>query len=148
MPIPNLGLLLEKPHLPGMTPEESAIAKAWLAAHASEYDSAEFNVRLGEGMQLEGEWDASARRFAALATAKRADIIVRQGSAVTIVEVKVRVGLGALGQLIGYRDLWLKQNPTTVVTALVAAASTAEPDVQSVLQQSGVRLEFFPLATS
>lgn len=143
MPIANLEYILTRPQLPGMTAEESAVGRRWIEEHANDYDSAEFNVRLGQGMQLEGEWDESTRRFAALATAKRADIIARRGNAVTIVEVKVRVGLGALGQLIGYRDLWLAQNPQTTVEELIAAAVTAEPDVQQVFQQAGVKLEFF-----
>jgi hypothetical protein len=148
MPIPNLAELLEKRHLPGMTPEESAIARAWLEAHAAEFDSAEFNVRLGQGIEPQPDWDESTRRFAAASTTKRADVIARRGVDVTIVEVKVRAGLSALGQVLGYRDLWLTQNPGTAVTALVVAASAAEPDVQSVLQQQGVRLEIFPLVTA
>ncbi len=143
-PPANLDILLVQIQYPGMTHVESEITRAWLRARGAQYDSVEFNVRLGEGAALQGLWSDETRRMALLLSQKRADAIARQGEVVEIVEVKVRAGLAAVGQLRGYRALYLREHPATIDVRLLVIARSCDPDSAYVYSAEGVRCEEYP----
>jgi len=145
MPPPiNLGLLLSQIQLPGLTYVESDIAKAWLNAHGAEYDHIWFNPRLGEGTDPGEEYTDEIRRMSILITQKRADIVARIGDQVDIIEVKVRVAFGALGQLLGYRTLWRIAHPELPIRRLIAIARAVVPDCQATLDEHGIVIQTYP----
>lgn len=143
-PPPNLGLLLSQIQLPGLTFVESDVAKAWLNAHGAEYDRIDFNVRLGEGTDPGEEYGADIRDLSKLLTQKRADIVAQIGGQVDIIEVKVRVAFGALGQLLGYRNLWRTGHPELPVRRLIAIGRSVVPDCQATHDEYGVVIQTFP----
>ena len=136
--------LLSLVQLPQMTVNESAIAHQWLMEHADEYDDVDFNVRVGNSLELGPEYDEATQRQAALLSQKRIDIVGFNGNAVTIVEVKLRISLSALGQLLGYALLWQAENPGTSEITLEAIGHDALIDAVEVLQAHGVQVELFP----
>lgn len=136
--------LLSLVQFPQMTVNESAIAHAWLMEHADEFDDVEFNRRVGNSLELGPEYDAATQRQAALLSQKRIDIIGFSGNAVTIVEVKLRISLSAMGQLMGYAVLWQAENPGTSEISMVAIGHDALIDVVEVLQAHGIAVELFP----
>jgi len=125
---------------------DTKIAQAWLRAHAAEYDSVEFNVRLGQGIVLPETADPSMKLFAQAVSTKKADIVLKKGAAVTIVEIKIRVGGAALGQLQLYRHLYLAEHPAAENVRLIVAAQYLEPDVADVYRAHDVAIELFPAA--
>lgn len=143
-PPPNLAILLAQMQYPGATEFESDVIRAWLRAHGAEFDSIEFNVRLGRGGEPLEDFDEPTRRAQRALTQKRADIIAHVGGTATIIEVKIKLGLSALGQLIAYRQLYLDSHPEEPPAALLAIARAADGDVRAVLERNGVRFEFFP----
>lgn len=128
----------------GMTADEAVIALAWLEKHVSEFDSVEFNLRIGTPQDLGVGYTEEIRRQAALNSQKRVDMIAFDGKEVTIVEVKVRIALGALGQLLGYRHLFQEDHPMFAVVRLVAIGHDALIDVPEVFRAHGVDVELFP----
>lgn len=146
-PPPNIEQLLQQLQFPGMPQPESDVAMLWLQRHGREYDAIEFNVRLGEGQLPLPGLDASTARLQRLVTQKRADIIVTLGDQATIIEAKIRAGLGAIGQLTGYRDLYARDNPDRPAPRLLIIAKFADPDVQYVASQNGIDLLLFERAT-
>jgi hypothetical protein len=130
--------------LPALTPLESAIAIAWLREHIDEYDSVEFNVRLGSGIELPPGTAAEVALWARLATTKRADMILLSGRDATIVEVKIRIGASALGQLLLYRKLYIAAHPEVQRLFLIAAGQTIEPDVLELYGEHKITVELFP----
>lgn len=147
MAIKDLDIFLRLPTLPALTLVESAIAKAWLRKHADEYDSITFNMRLGAGLQLPPGTPAYVYESARAGTTKRTDMIAHRGHDATIVEVKKRISLGSLGQLIGYEHLYLKENPQTGVVRLVAAGLSIQEDIVDIFGFKGITVELFPDAT-
>lgn len=146
MPIPAdvLQGLLSQIQLPGLTNNETMISQAWLAQHSAEFDSVQFQVRLGAELDIGLGYPEWARRQAAIQSQKRADIIAMQGDQATIVEVKIRVSPGALGQLLTYRTLWHAEYLSKPVPHLVAIGNDALVDVHDVLAAYGVTVETFP----
>ena len=144
MPLSNLDILLVQLQYPGMTWVESEITRAWIRKHGDEFESIDFNVRLGEGVQLGEEYGEETRRDATMLSQKRADIVAVRAGVVTIMEVKVRIGLPALGQLIGYRELWRRDHPDAGFIRLLAIGRCAVSDVDMVFRAQGVEIETFP----
>ena len=144
MPPANLGQLLVQMQYPGMTWVESQITRAWISRHGAEYDELMFNVRLGDGAQIEGEFTPEIIRMATLISQKRADMVARTGDQVDIVEVKVRIAFPVIGQLLGYRGLWQRDHPEMPVRRLVAVGRSVVPDMGPIIEESGVIIETFP----
>jgi hypothetical protein len=146
MPIGNIAALRVAAQLPGLVPVEAAVARAWLEEHHLEFESVEFNVRLGTGVVLPAGSPAFLEKFVRSSTTKRADMILHLGRDVTIVEVKVRIGGGAFGQLALYKKLYLKEHQEVQRVHLVAAGITIEPDVMDLYTDHGITVELFPNA--
>jgi len=148
MPPPNLDLLLTRRQYEQVNKIESAIARAWLVAHGAEYDAVEFNVRLGAGQQLGPEFSDATRAAAQASTQKRADIVVTRAGQTTIIEIKERIGFSVLGQLLGYRALYLQDHPELTGIQLLAIGQSVRTDVEPVLREHGIALEYFPNVTA
>ena len=144
MPLSQIAYIRSLQTLPALTPIESAISKAWLDQHWREYDTVNFNVRLGQGVILPAGSPDYLKKFVRASHAKRADMILTQGVESTIVECKVRIGASALGQLLTYRQLYLTENPDLAVVHLLAIGQTIEPDVQAILASHDIAVEVFP----
>jgi hypothetical protein len=135
---------LDQLQYPGMTYVESQITRAWIQKHGAEYESIDFNVRLGAGVGLGEDYDDATRRDATLLSQKRADVVAIRAGVVTIIEVKVRIGLPALGQLLGYRELWRREHRDAGFIRLLAIGRSAVSDVDIVFRAQGVEIETFP----
>jgi hypothetical protein len=146
MPISNMDVLRVLTQLPGLVPAEMKVARAWLEEHHLEYDSVEFNVRLGTGVLLPPGAPEYMQRFATASTTKRADMVLHLGRDVTIVEVKVRIGGGAFGQLTLYKRLYISDHPEVQNVHLIAAGVTIEPDVSELFSDHAITVELFPYA--
>lgn len=136
--------LLSLTRFPQMTVNESSIVHQWLLAHADEYDDVDFNPHVGNSLSLGPEYDETTQRQAALLSQKRIDILAFKGNEVTIIEVKLRISLSALGQLLGYSLLYQMEHPETGAVHLVAIAHDALIDAAEVLQAHGVHVELYP----
>lgn len=144
MPPANLAQLFLQIQYPGMTWVESEITRAWLQRHGAEYDSIEFNYRLGDGVDVGQEYTPEIQRMATLLTQKRADIVARVADEVDLIEVKVRIAFPVMGQLIGYRSLWRRQHPEIPVRRLVAIGRSVVQDAGPAIEELGITIETFP----
>jgi len=137
-PPPDLDVLLVQFVYPGMTEPESAVFRDFLEARGREYDRFDFNVRLGAGAEpaegLTGVYEALAVKL----TQKRADVVSWLAGRPTIIEVKIRIGLGAQGQLLGYRSLWVRDRPGEPEPALLAIARRTDADTLAALGDQGI----------
>lgn len=134
----DLDVLLMQMQFPGMPSLESNITRGWIRQFGADYDSLDFNVRLGVGRPLSDGLSPEIAQQATQLSQRRADIIGHVGAFVDIIEVKDRASLGALGQLRGYQHLWSADNPQIVVRRLIVVARDIPPDVVSVLRREGV----------
>jgi hypothetical protein len=146
MAIEHLDSWLALPTLPALTNVESAIAKAWLVKHRDDWDSVTFNMRLGAGVQMPPGTPIYIVEAAKAGTQKRTDIIAHRHGNIAIVEVKKRISLGSLGQLLGYRRLYLAENPQTGHVDLVAAALSIQADIEHIFTENNISVELFPNA--
>lgn len=136
--------LLGLSQYPQLTANESAVARAWLVEHADEYDDVDFSVRLGATVDRDPSWSDSTWKQAQILSQKRIDMVAYKGSEVTIIEVKLRVSLAALGQLLGYATLWRIEHPETTGVNLIAIGNSALVDAHDILMAHAIPTELFP----
>ena len=121
-----------------MMPNEVPIWARWLEGEGARYAPYEYDVAVGEGVQLPEEASELERRIAAELTRKRIDAVSRQVGVVRIFEVKPRAGLSAVGQLLGYRELYRQTFRHRGPIELWLITDRLQPDMEPVLRRHGI----------
>lgn len=123
---------------PGLLPQESAIFNAWYANNYQSIQAVEFNVRVGRPDIDTTGLDPALAKMAIMNAQKRIDAIITSAGARTIVEVKFRALVQTLGQIVGYRLLWMRDNPKEPVPHLLVLCSQIDADTAYVLNTESV----------
>jgi len=100
---------------PGMIHDDYLVWKPFLADHGDAFDGFAYNIELPAGQPLEEISDPVLARMWAHNNAKRIDAVGRLGDRYHIFEARNISGWSAVGQAIGYRDLWPIFYPTHAV---------------------------------
>lgn len=94
-----------------MKPQDVHLWEEFINQHAAFFDFCEYDVLVGNGVVAgDTENDPYAKSFQML-TQKKIDVVGYKSDQVFIVEIKPLAGASAMGQVLGYRNLWLKDNP-------------------------------------
>ena len=128
----------ERSKYPGLMPLEVAVLREWLRLHQSEFDSFDYNVRVGVGSDPGPTYSQTMRDMAVSITQKRIDAIGWKSNQATLIEVKKRATLAAVGQILSYNVLFKQAYPLAPDPQLLLVASTFDADVYPVLQAHGV----------
>jgi len=144
MPIDNIGVILASRRQIGGDQTETAVAKAFLAQHALEYDSVEFEVHLGPGITLDPAAPEWLQKCATVSTQLRADMVLYRGNYATIVEVKGRLGPPAIGQLLTYARLLRSDRPDLLQVYKIAAGQSIQAGMTDAFNHWGIEVELFP----
>lgn len=138
----NLSVLVWYERLYGpfihMSQEEKAIWIRWLQQGGSHFAPFRYDIRVGNGLQMPPGSSGFAVRSAYALTTKRIDAIYFDNGQPVIVEVKRRAGLAAVGQLIGYRDLFMKTPGNEYDPSMLLVTDELQPDMPTILRQSGI----------
>lgn len=140
MSTPAQLLQSDRLRFPGLLPREVLVLRAWLKQHQSEYERFDYNVRLGDGFDPGPTFPDDVRRMARINTQKRVDAIGYKGSQATVIEVKDRAGFSAIGQIVGYYALYVKQNPASPAPLMLMVCNRFAPDILPVLQHQNIGL--------
>lgn len=133
-------MLADRQSLPGLLPQEIVIFKAWWADHFSEYDSAEFNVRVGAGYDPGDKFTQDVRASTIANSQRRIDALLRANGIWTIVEVKYRASPLAIGQLLCYRELLRLAHPFIDSAALMLLCFQVDADTIYCADRLGVAI--------
>lgn len=121
-----------------MMPAEVPIWVKWLSGEGQRYEPYEYDVKVGDGIQLPEEASELERRIATELTRKRIDAVSRRIGVVRIFEVKPRAGLTAIGQLLGYRELYRKTFRWSGKIELWLITDRLQPDMEPILRRHGI----------
>ncbi|MBA7589847.1 hypothetical protein ES708_31940 [subsurface metagenome] len=91
---------------PHMVGEEIGIWGRFVDKFPDRFETVDYDFRVGEGIALSMEEDENYSRMAKMLSQKRIDVVGWVGDSPVIIEVKKRVGLSTLGQVLGYRILF------------------------------------------
>jgi len=115
---------------PHMLPNDIEIWDTFLTQNPSIFDRFDYDVRVGEGYGISEDDPQWKQDLTAALTKFRIDVIGWSDGSPTIIEVKPYCGLSCLGQLLGYRFFWRKENPGAPAVNLLAVTDKTTPDIR------------------
>ncbi len=131
----NYNLLHKYPHLIG---DDTAVWERFILKFPDKFHTVDYDIHIGKGVNTDPIPEQSSKNYWADLTKKRIDVIGYKNNFVTIIEVKKRVGLYTLGQILGYKFLYLREHPETPVVSTLIVCSTIDQDDQDVLSHYGI----------
>ena len=125
---------------PHMRPGEVALFRRFLKKDPLPDSSYTFDLHLGQGGPTDPTWPAWLRAMATSLTQKRVDLVAHNPSGWWLLEMKVRAGPGAVGQLLTYRTLFRQQFPNRQPLHLGIVADRNAYDMTATYAQFAIRL--------
>ncbi len=119
------------PHMLGKNRE---IWDRFIKLFPGRFDSVDYDFRVGDGIPYGPDIDPVTRATMKVLTQKRIDVLGWNGEQPTIIEVKKRVGLSALGQVLGYLALFQADLPNILEPELMIVTETIFRDDIRVLK--------------
>lgn len=123
---------------PHMIEAEIETWNLFIDAFPGRYDSCDYDFRVGLGMMLDDQWDDKVKNMATAISQKRIDVVAWFGDDITIIEIKKRGSLSAIGQLIGYRILFTSELKNLKVPDLLLVCQTIDRDDQLAFDTEGI----------
>ena len=125
---------------PHMYAAESNIWRRWLEIYGKDYLRFSYDLHVGKLYPSLENQDPKWKRGAEAVYLKRIDVVGYQADTETVFEVKIRAGLGALGQIIGYLALYEEQfSPATELKGAIVCDGV-DPNVRWILEDHGIEL--------
>jgi len=131
----NYDIRHKYPHLLG---EDKEVWTRFIFKYPDLFETVDYDVHVGFGIEPPGEVDIkSADQWKDL-TRKRIDVVGWKRNTATIIEVKKRVGLPTLGQILGYLFLYRREHPDILLNTPLIVCSSINKDDSDVLQHHGI----------
>lgn len=118
--------------------EDKAIWMRYLMTGGNVFAPFEYDVRVGEGITVPVTDSRMTHNLAYALTTKRIDVVCNLQNRIRIIEVKKRAGLGAIGQLIGYRELYLQTFSDGLPVEMLLVTDELQPDLKPILYTSNI----------
>ncbi|HDY88345.1 hypothetical protein LCGC14_0954830 [marine sediment metagenome] len=125
---------------PHMIGEEQEVWTRFINDNPEYFDEVEYDVRVGQGVNLPDDWNIKDQRWAQQLTQKRIDVIGYKDAEIVLVEVKLRVIIGTLGQVLGYKFLYEREQNLVNKTSQMVVAAFIGPDDYDVLEHYDVKI--------
>jgi len=126
---------------PHMTDEETRIWESFMILYPERFESVDYDFRVGNGSPVPDEFQENWKRMVTMLSQKRIDVIGWVGDSPTIVEVKRRVGLSTLGQILGYRTLFMIDFKNFGKPGVLVVCEVISGDDMEVLKASNIPIE-------
>lgn len=118
---------------PHMIGEDTDVWNRFIIKFPNRFDTVDYDVHIGKGVNTSPILNKSDQKYWAQLTRKRIDVIGYKDSLITIIEVKKRATLFTLGQVLGYRFLYLSEHPEQKGVLTLLLCSKVDQDDLSVL---------------
>ncbi len=123
------------PHLIG---EDTEVWNRFISKFPDRFNTVDYDVHVGKGADTSPIPDETSKNYWENLTKKRIDVIGYKDTFVTIVEVKKRASLFTLGQVLGYRFLYLREFPEVLLVRTLIVAAAISQDDRDTLKHYGI----------
>jgi len=121
-----------------LLPGEVAVWRRFLKRYEQQWDTFIYDVHVGKGsLPQDDPANVYVGNYNWL-TRKRIDVVGWRDKRPTIFEVRARASLPLMGQLLGYKSLWMRANPDSEPPALYMICEYCQPDDQSIFEENGI----------
>lgn len=121
-----------------MLPNEVRLWERFLQLYGDWFKNYRYDVRVGEGVDPGPGYEEEWRRLARLLTQKRIDVVAEKDGEVWIFEVKPDAGLGAIGQVLSYKVLYMKEHKDVHKVQLAIVTTRVDDDIREVCKEYGI----------
>ena len=129
---------------PHMRSTEADLWTAFLQTTDLDFTNVIYDLHLGEGMPPEPDEPESTTKLKLAVTRKRMDALGETAGAIWIFELKNRLGLSALGQLLAYFDLYNQEYDPVKPVYLGAIAYSLTPDTRPTYDLYAISIFILP----
>lgn len=131
----NYELRHKYPHLIG---EDTDVWHRFILRFPNRFDTVDYDIKVGAGAKVFTIPDEKSQQYWTQLTKKRIDVVAFKEDIITIIEVKKRVTLATLGQILGYRFLYLREHPEVKMVRTLIVCETISGDDIDVLDHYGI----------
>jgi len=124
-----------------MVAEEATVWDRFIEKFPGRFDSVDYDFRVGGGQTELPFEEENYVRMAKMLSQMRIDALCWNGEQPTIIEVKDRAVLSAIGQLQGYKILFEQNLEYFLSPAMLMVCSTITRDVESVFAEMKIPVE-------
>jgi hypothetical protein len=124
-----------------MLAEDKSIWDRFLLKFPGRFESVEYDLRVGQGATPAEELEENYARMVTQLSQLRIDVLAWAGDQPTIIEIKPRAVVAAVGQLQAYRILFIRDFQKVVRPNLLMVCETISRDVTEVFLSVGIPVE-------
>ena len=121
--------------------DEVLVWDRFLKREGTRVTGCQYDVRLGTGRRPSLNMSSQDRVMWFELTCKRLDVVCRWLDAIWVVEVKERLCMSALGQVLSYTQLWNSELRSMGQAVPLVVCGQLDDDLVSVFEGSKVRVE-------
>lgn len=125
---------------PHLMPEEIPIWERYLAKYNPDFDTYEYDVKVGTPTLLPDDTPDNIKEMSDSLTTKRIDIVAWKMGQPTVIEIKTIVGMKALGQAITYPILLAEGLNLAELPAAMVIGETVVPDMDRIFAMAEIPL--------
>lgn len=122
-----------------MAPRDKSIWLRFLLAGGFQFAPFLYDVRVGNGNPLPTNATQKLINLNYALTTKRIDVVFHHNGETVIVEVKHWAGLSAIGQILGYRELYKQSFPDHGTPRMLIVTDRLQPDMEGLLNSYDIR---------
>jgi hypothetical protein len=125
---------------PHMKPYDVAIWERFMLAFPDVYDHCIYDCPVGAGSQFDPTVNDENGADLYDLYRRKIDVVGFKDNQIDIIEVKPQAGTSALGQVVGYRELYIRDEKPAVFPKAVIVTDRLLPDMDMLAARLGVQI--------
>lgn len=115
---------------PHMFKKDIASWEKFLAKHGEDYIKFDYDVKCGEPCKIPEHWAEPYRKDAEVLSRLRIDVVGEKENGIDIIEVKPRLNQTAIGQVLTYKEWYIREHKPTKPVRAVIVAEEGNPNIE------------------
>jgi len=131
-------LIEPKIKFPHMLPVEAELWDKFLSIRQPPFEKLEYDVHVGDAPERPPDLPEYLWGMFKSVNQKRIDVVGHDPDVIYVIEVKPRAGLSALGQVLAYKFLYLRDFKPTKPVQMRIVCERKEPNIDEIAEENGV----------
>lgn len=125
---------------PHMKPYDIAIWEKFMEEFPDMYDYCQYDVPVGQVPPHALDAVSAEGGTAEMLYKRKIDVVAYKGDQIDIIELKPNAGMSAIGQVNGYRMLYIRDYSPSVTPKAIIITDSVDPDTAHVAHEQGVQI--------
>ena len=121
-----------------LRPEDVMIWERFIIKYPKFYDSVDYDLKVGNPRDYPEVNEDQYKKDLEYLSRKRVDVVGYKGDEIHIIELKPRASFSAIGQVIGYTDLYRPFAPEKSLVSSVIITDEKIPDIKDLCFKRGI----------